>query len=237
MLEATITVDREDAALKYPGLQNQPDDGERPSWLLQPLKRFLRTQFSCPTGIWGYLAGKIMAWTPSNKDRIRWTISLLEVKPSDRLLEIGFGPGFSVELVSKIASKGFVAGVDHSEVMLRQASKRNARAVRNGSVELRLGSASNLPKFSEPFDKIYTINSIHFWSDSVECLKQLRELLRPGGRIAITIQPRSRASTDEITEKIGKEIAEKLELANFSNIKLEIRKVKPVAVACVLGIR
>lgn len=178
-----------------------------------------------------------MAWTPSNKDRIRWTISLLEIKPSDRLLEIGFGPGFGVELVSKIALKGFVAGVDHSEVMLRQASKRNARAVRNGSVELRLGSASNLPKFSEPFDKIYTINSIHFWSDPLECLKQLRELLRPGGHIAITIQPRSRASTDETTEKIGKEIAENLERARFSNVKLEIRKVKPVAVACVLGIK
>jgi ubiquinone/menaquinone biosynthesis C-methylase UbiE len=160
----------------------------------------------------------------------------LEVKPNDRLLEIGFGPGFAVELASKMASNGFVAGVDHSEVMLRQANRRNAAAVRNGKVELRFGSVSNLPKFSKPFDKIYTINSIHFWSDPLECLKQLRELLKPGGRIAITIQPRSRVSSDETTERIGKEIAEQLERVGFSSVQLEIRKMKPVAVACVLGV-
>ena len=75
-----------------------------------------------------------MAYRPSNQDRIRWTISLLNIKPDDRLLEIGFGPGFAIELVSKITSEGFVAGIDHSEVMVRQASKRNARAIREGAM-------------------------------------------------------------------------------------------------------
>lgn len=223
--------------MKYPGLENQPDDGEKVSSLRRHLKQFLRTQFGHPTGLWGYMAGKVMAWTPSNQDRIRWTLSLLEVKPNDRLLEIGFGPGFGIELVSKMATNGFVAGLDHSEAMLRQAYRRNVGAVRNGNVELRLGSVSNLPKFSEPFDKIYSINSIHFWPDPLECLKQLRELLKPGGRLAITIQPRSRVSNDGTTEKIGKEIAAKLERVRFSSVKLEIKKVKPVAVACVLGVK
>jgi trans-aconitate methyltransferase len=219
----------EKASLKYPGLQNQPDDGENASSLRRHLKHFLRTQFGRPTGFWGYMAGKIMAWTPSNQDRIRWTLSLLEVKPNDRLLEIGFGPGFAVELASKIASKGFVAGVDHSNIMLGQASRRNAAAIRNGNVELRLGS--------EPFDKIYTINSIHFWPDPLGCLVRLRELLKPGGCIAITIQPRSRMSSDETTERIGKEIAEKLEHVGFSSVQCEIKKMKPVAVACVRGVK
>jgi len=229
-------MDCEKASLKYPGLQNQPDDGENASSLRRHLKHFLRTQFGRPTGFWGYMAGKIMAWTPSNQDRIRWTLSLLEVKPNDRLLEIGFGPGFAVELASKIASKGFVAGVDHSNIMLGQASRRNAAAIRNGNVELRLGSVSNLPRFSEPFDKIYTINSIHFWPDPLGCLMRLRELLKPGGCIAITIQPRSRISSDETTERIGKEIAEKLVHVGFTSVQCEIKKMKPVAVACVRGV-
>jgi len=177
-----------------------------------------------------------MANTPSNKDRIHWTISLLDIKPNERLLEIGFGPGFAVDLVSKIVPEGLVVGIDHSEVMLRQASKYNARAIREGKIVLRLGSVSNLPKFDEPFDKIFTINSIHFWNEPVDCLRELRKILRPGGLIAVTLQPRSRSATDATTEEIGKEVAMNLERAGFSRVRLEIRKTKPVSVACALGV-
>ena len=89
-----------------------------------------------------------MARTPSNQERIQWTIALLDIKPDDCLLEIGFGPGMAIERVSKIASEGFIAGVDHSAVMVRQASLLNARAIRGGKLMLRLGFVSNLPKFN-----------------------------------------------------------------------------------------
>ena len=237
MIKAERAKETINAALKYPGLQNQPDNGENQGWLHQSTRRFLRAQFGCPTGFWGSIAGKIMAYTSSNQDRIRWTTSLLDIKPNDRLLEIGFGPGFAIELVSKIASEGFIAGVDHSEVMVRQAGKRNSRAIRDGRVVLRLGSASNLPKFDQLFDKIFTINSIHFWTEPIDCLKELRKLLKPGGLIAVTLQPRSRSATDATTKEIGKEIAMNLELAGFSQVKLEIRQTKPLSVACALGIK
>jgi len=224
-------------SLKYPGLQNQPDQGEHRSWLFQYIRRFLRSQFGHPKGFWGIITGRIMFYTPSNKDRIHWTVSLLDINPVDRVLEIGFGPGYAIELVSKIAVKGMVAGVDHSEVMVRQASKRNAGALRDGRVDLQHGSISDLPRFIEPFDKIFTINSIHFWNDPIDCLKKLRELLRPGGLIAVTLQPRSRSATDATTKEIGKEVAANLERAGFSQVRLEIRKIKPVSVACVLGVR
>ena len=223
--------------MKYPGLQYQPDRGKGRGRLFQTIRQILRTQFGRPAGLLGHIAGKIMALTPSNKDRILWTISLLDIKPDDRVLEIGFGPGYAIELISKMVSKGFIAGVDHSKVMVRHAGKRNARAIHEGKVEIRLGSASNLPKFNESFDKIFTINSIHFWNNPIECLKELRRLLRPGGIIAVTLQPRSRSATDETAMVIGKEVAMNLEYAGFSQVKLEIRQTKPVSVACALGIR
>jgi ubiquinone/menaquinone biosynthesis C-methylase UbiE len=223
--------------LKYPGLRNQPDQGENRGWLRESAKRFLRAQFGRPTGLWGSIAGKIMARTRSNQERIRWTISLLNIRPDDRLLEIGFGPGFGIEFVSEIASEGLVVGIDHSEVMVRQASKRNAKAIRDGKVMLRLGSVSDLPKFNELFDKSFTINSIHFWTEPIDCLKELRKLLKPGGMIAVTLQPRSRSATDETTKNVGEEVATNLERAGFSEVRLEIREMKPVSVACALGIR
>jgi SAM-dependent methyltransferase len=128
-----------------------------------------------------------------------------------------------------------VAGVDHSAVMVRHASKRNARAIRDGRVELRLGSADELPAFDQPFDKIFSINSIHFWENPVESLKRIRQLLKPGGLVAITLQPRSRNATDEAATVIGEELVGNLERAGFSQCRLELRRINPAVVACALG--
>ena len=223
--------------LKYPGLRYNLLLSRKRGRVYQYVQRLLREQFGRPSGLWGILVGMIMANTPSNKDRVHWTVSLLKIKPEDRILEIGFGTGYAIKIISKIATDGFVAGVDHSEVMVRHASKRNISAINEGKVVLKLGSVSNLPKFNEPFDKIFTINSIHFWNNPVECLKELRDLLRHGGLISVTLQPRSRGATDSIARDIGKEVATNLEHAGFSQVRLELRKTKTVSVVCALGIR
>jgi SAM-dependent methyltransferase len=187
----------------YPGLEHQPKSpGGGP--IIQSLRRFLRAQFGRPTGFVGYLAGRIMARRPSNIERIRWVLSLLQVGPTDRVFVVGFGPGVSIQMVSDIARQGFVAGVDHSEEMVKQAVRRNAEAVRSGRVALRVGSASNPPSFDAPFDKIFTINSIHFWENPVDCLCKLRQMLKPGGVIAVAIQPRSQTATDQTTSSAKK---------------------------------
>lgn len=226
-----------DGSLKYIGLQHQPDTGKSRGRIYQAIRRFLREQFGRPAGVMGNIVGMIMARTPSNRDRLHWTLSLLDIRPDDRLLEIGFGPGLAIEAASRIATKGFVEGIDHSGVMVRQASRRNSQAIRAGKVILRHGSASDLPEFREQFDKIFTINSIHFWDDPVGSLMALRTLLKPGGVIAVTLQPRSRDATDETTKEIGKEVLVNLERAGFSQVRLEIGRIKPVSVACAMGIR
>ncbi len=194
-----------------------------------------RAQFGHPKGFWGSVVGMIMAY--SNRERNRWAISLLDIQRDDRVLEIGFGPGWAIEQISKIAVDGFVAGIDHSEVMMRQAQKRNAKAIREGRINLQLGSVSNLPEFEEPFDKIFSINSIQFWPEPVENLKGLWQLLKPGGLIAIALQPRNPGATDEDAKEAGKQIVAYLERAGFSQVGLETKKMKPVSAVCALGIK
>jgi SAM-dependent methyltransferase len=224
-------------ASRYPGLERQPDQSGTRGLLFRAVRRFLRAQFGRPTGVWGSIAGRIMARRPSNHLRIRWTLGLLDIRPSDRILEIGFGPGIAIALASELASKGFVTGVDHSEVMVRQASKRNVEAIREGRVTLLLGSAASLPDFERPFDKIFTINSIHFWNEPRDCLRRLRRLLKPDGLLAVTVQPRSRGATHETARMIGEDLMRSLEGAGFSDCRLEVRPAKPISVACVLGTR
>jgi SAM-dependent methyltransferase len=204
--------------------------------LKQKTMRALVAQFHRPHGAGGRAAGWVMAHRGSNRRRNVWAVGLLEVQPDDRVLEIGFGPGIAIGELARRATRGRVVGVDHSEVMVRQASRRNAAAVRDGRVELQLGNAEQLPEFDEPFDKILAVNSLMFWDDPVARLKELRGLLRPGGRVAIAFQPRAPGSTDETAARAGEEIAGNFAAVGFTDVRVETLPLKPTAVVCVLGV-
>lgn len=57
------------------------------------------SQFGRPRGLLGRLAGRIMASRGSNLARNQWAVELLEVRPDDRILEVGFGPGVAVAVI------------------------------------------------------------------------------------------------------------------------------------------
>ena len=204
--------------------------------LKQKTMKVLVTQFHQPHGIGGRAAGWVMAHRASNRERNVCAAGLLYVQAGDRVLEIGFGPGIAIEAMARRATRGLVIGVDHSDVMVRQATRRNAAAVRAGRVELRLGSAEDLPEFDTPFDRILAVNSLMFWDDPVARLKELRGLLRPGGRIAIAFQPRGPGSTDETAARAGQEIAAHFATAGFTDVRVETLALNPTAVVCVLGV-
>jgi len=109
--------------------------------LAMAIRKRIVTQFMRPRGGAGWLVGWEMALRSSNRQRNMWAVGLLEVEPTDRVLEIGFGPGIAIRELSRQATHGLVCGVDHSAVMVRHATRRNAAAVRAGRVELRLGAA------------------------------------------------------------------------------------------------
>ena len=87
------------------------------------------------------------------RERNTWAVSMLNLQSSDSVLEIGFGPGLAIQQVAKVAH--FVAGIDHSATMVQQASKRNGRAIRAGTVELRQCPVQHLPYSSSIFDKVF----------------------------------------------------------------------------------
>ena len=192
-------------------------------------------QFGKPSGPLGVLAGLIMRVRRSNRVRNLRTLELLDVRPEDRVLEVGFGPGLAVARAAELALAGKVVGIDHSQLMLRQARRRNVEAIRSGRVELLLGSADALPRFEGRFDKVLAVNVYMFWKDPVSVLSGLRQVMKPGGRIAITLQPRRRGATAGDTRAAGERMGASLRAAGFGEVRTEILEMAPVAAACVLG--
>ena len=192
-----------------------------------------RSQFAKPTGLAGWMVGHLMAI--KNRDRSVWVFSLLDLKPTDRVLEIGFGSGADVARASRTAA--FVAGVDHSDVMVRQATSRNAKAINEGRVNLRLGKVDELPYPDEHFHKVFAINSAQFWKEAVHSLAEISRVLKPGGWLAVAVQPRGKNVTDETTRQVGIGFSKALTAAGFDEVHCEFQQMRPVATVCVLGRR
>jgi ubiquinone/menaquinone biosynthesis C-methylase UbiE len=197
----------------------------------------LVSQGGHPRGAAGRVTAWVMAHRPSNRQRNSWVVTLLDVQPSDRVLEIGFGPGLAIaELSRRIGPSGQVYGIDHSDVMLRQATRRNAAAIRAGRVTLTLGTVAQLPPALDgPFDAIFAVNSLGFWTAPVERLADLRRRLTPGGRIAIASQPRCPGATRHTSLAAASEITDLLQAAGFTQMRTEILDLDP-PVVCVLAV-
>jgi ubiquinone/menaquinone biosynthesis C-methylase UbiE len=194
----------------------------------------IMSQFHHPRGLGGRLAGWEMALRPSNRKRNAWAVSLMDVQPSDRVLEIGFGPGVGVREIARRATRGEVVGIDRSAVMRAQAARRNAAAIRAGRVSLMVAPVEDVPAFDRPFNKILAVNNMGMWPEPAVRLKALAGLLRRGGLIAIVSQPRAPGATAETTATTAREIVGLLDAAGFTAIRVETLDLKP-PVACVMG--
>jgi SAM-dependent methyltransferase len=191
-----------------------------------------RSQFAYPTGWLGSLVGHVMAI--KSRERSLWVLSLLDLQSDDRVLEIGFGPGVDIHRVSKIVA--YVAGIDHSAAMVRQARRRNRVAILAGKVDVRQGSAAGpLPNPDGRFTKVFSINSFQFWPDPDASLRELRRVLQPGGLIALAVQPRGKGATNEDSRLMGERLRERLSAAGFSWVHLASKAMKPTAVVCAMG--
>ena len=112
--------------------------------------------------------------------------------------------------------------------MLRQASRRNAAAIRVGRVTLINAPADQLPTALDgPLDAILAVNSLMFWPAPAERLAELRRRLAPGGRIAIAFQPRCHGATAGTSRNAADEIENLLRSAGFTQLSTETLPLSP----------
>jgi SAM-dependent methyltransferase len=120
----------------------------------------------------------------------RALLERLAVGPRDRVLELGFGSGRLLLAVAARAAQGFVAGIEPEEFALRHAQRRCERLVREGRVALLRGTSRDLSAFDAgDFDKVYGVHVTSFWDDPLPHLREIRRLLRPGGRLLLGYCP------------------------------------------------
>ncbi len=199
------------------------------------LRSAIVSQFEHPRGLLGRIVGFILAGRGSNLVRNRWTVDLLDPVSGERVLEIGCGPGVALKLVLTRASVT-ATGVDHSALMIAQARRRNAKAARAGRLTLIQGTIDDIPATTAPFDKAFSINVIQF-VDQAAFAVRMHALLKPGGMLATTYQPRHAKATRADALKMAEKLTRIFAAAGFENIRTEEIDLRPVPAVCVLARR
>lgn len=194
-------------------------------------------QFERPHGPLGALAGFIMSHRPSNKARNRWTVDLVAPGQSADVLEIGCGPGLALAAMCERVAGGRIVAFDHSALMLAQAAKRNRRALEAGCLQLHLGGLEALAGLERDFDVAYSVNVAMFWKDRRAALAAIGAVIKPGGLLATTHQPRHVGAKSADAFAFAERLSEEMRQLGFTNIRTEHLALHPLPALCVLGRR
>lgn len=128
---------------------------------------------------------------PAIPHRLRWAVDRLDVRPGDRILEIGCGRGIAAELVCELLSGGSYFGIDRSASAIKGAEARNARNIAAGRAEFVLAPLEGTDlAVSGPFDKVFAVNVNLFWThDPGHELGLIDAALAPAGLLGLCYEP------------------------------------------------
>lgn len=191
-----------------------------------------------PTGLFGKLVGMFM--DNRNDFMNRFTIQLLDPQKDDHILEIGFGNGKYIKEIANIADHGFVAGIDFSEIMVKEAQRRNKTLINRGIVDIKLGAVNKIDYDTHIFDKVFTVNTIYFWPNPETDLQEIYRVLKPNGILMISFRSEETMEKLKFTNydfKLYKpeEVVRLVSDAGFHKISLESSQDKSMDVHCVIA--
>lgn len=166
----------------------------------------------------------------SHERMAQWGVTHLEIKKDSKILDIGCGGGRNIQRFSQLISdEGRVVGIDYSEVSVEKSFELNKEAIERGIVNVLNGSVSEMPFYDGTFDIVTGFETIYFWPDLINDLREVNRVLKKGGIVFFCNEAVYREGEmekyDELVELLDMKIypeevlKESLEIAGFGDFK------------------
>jgi ubiquinone/menaquinone biosynthesis C-methylase UbiE len=183
-------------------------------------------------GVAGLVAALSMAF--GRKGDALLAVLLSGMKSGDTVVDIGCGPGVAVRYAARLGA--VVIGVDPAPVMLRVA-----RLLTRHSSKVRYirGAAEAIPVPEGSASVVWSIATVHHWSDIDAGLREIRQALIPGGRLVAMERRAQRGArghashgwTDEQATNFGDRCREH----GFTDVRLEKTTIRRRSTVCVIA--
>ncbi len=164
----------------------------------------------------------------------KWSLSHLDISKDNVILDIGCGGGVNVKRFLKM-TENKVYGIDYSELAVKRSIKLNKSAVDEGKCEIIKGSVSDLPFNDNSFDIVTGFETVYFWPDFSNDLKEVLRVLKDNGIIFIANEALPKEGDERQKELIElldmkiyseDELVESLKLAGFSKVTTYLKDSK-----------
>jgi ubiquinone/menaquinone biosynthesis C-methylase UbiE len=120
----------------------------------------------------------------SREEKLLQFLDSLPLKKKAKVLELGYGAGMTS---AKIVSRGFdLTGIDISNKLRDIAINNCKKAKGSGTFKFLIGNAERLDFPDNSFDCVVGLGFIHYLENPLQCLKEVKRVLKPNGCFIIT---------------------------------------------------
>ncbi|MDR8389844.1 class I SAM-dependent methyltransferase [Aliifodinibius sp. S!AR15-10] len=177
--------------------------------MLSTIKNYLARQARNPFGWFGRLMAPLV-FNHENQHIEDFGLELMDPQQDDHILEIGFGHGRLISQMLPKITEGKLHGIDISEQMVKVTTNRNRQWIENGKLVLKQASIADIPYPEGYFNKVFTCNTIYFWPDPVENIREVKRVLKPNGQFFCAFRDK------ELMESKGSAVTDNREV--FQNL-------------------
>src|SRR5262249_53515291 len=162
---------------------------------------------------------------------VRRLVDVAALRPAEHVLDVACGTGLFAGLAPcRVGADGRVVGVDLNGTMIETARTVSTADVHN-TIEWRTGDAAALPFANAAFDVVLCQQGVQFFPDRIQALREMRRVLRPGGRLALTVgsaiteRPYRAALADALEQHVSAGAAAMARAADALHDTVELQKL------------